>query len=680
VLKLRRHHCCLCLLMTLTACGSRVEEPGRHTAHDPPLPPLIWVHDVDSQDNAEALIGTRDPDRDSNREIVFHGYSGGGLESLFQSVAGLLKTADTRHSSVVHLTASGLAADELLGALGDANRTGSESVLWPEWLASITLHQGSSGVLPPEENFASGLKSDGIVRPRHRPGVVLLQQHCDDRQPGRLDNLARMLREAAYRTHLITISARVDTGSCEDGVAGATRQSLDRVQRLWSDFLAGFDISSQSLGADWIAREDAVELAPVYMNPSPASGGTPESTLEERLYADIRSYFHLGEHRTGTRTDSATQAWVARRMQTLGFTVAQQDWRVLQFFPDDVRVTNEVVSIDAWPLWTPAPTSSQEVSAPLTIVSTLDGATGAQGSIALVEALGSDRWRIPDFDRALIDAGAVGAIYVTGRGNTGYFYAENAPTENVNRVRELPGVLIGSRGRDQLLSHVGPGEHVALRIQGQLSPAESSNVIATLDRGGSWIIVSTPTSGWFRAGGERGAGVALWLALGEWASSQDFPVSFMFVANSGHELDYYGAEHLFDSGVLPAPDQTLAWLHLGASIGTPGWHADGLLLRRDPRISGGNLFASESFRTGLERSFAAVEALSPKPHRAVGELGRVVTKGYPAFGLVGGGNVWSHSHPDTPESVSVESLAEVGRALSHALASIVSHHETTSAR
>jgi len=536
-------------------------------------------------------------------------------------------------------------------------------------LASVTLHQGWCGVPNPESELSHGLKSDGLVRPRHRPGVVLFEHGGSDRRAFRLGGLAPLLREAAYRTHRISVT-RVDhetyfMGSEMDHPA----QRADHVSRPWADFLARFDRHTQSLGADWVVDGGVARRMPASIIEEVPTQDL-SSTLEARLYADVRSYFHLGEHRTGTDTDRLTQAWVAQRMQAQGYAVTQQDWHVLQFFPDDVRVIYGDLNIDAWSLWTPSP--SQRLSAPLVTVETLDDAGQAKDSIALVEVLDGDRWRIPDYDRVLFDVGAVGAIYVTGRGSTGYLYAENASANSVNRIRELPAVVIGCRGRDRLLHHYRPGEPAGLWVEGALAPdTRSSNIIATLDRGGPGIVISTPSSGWFRAGGERGSGLALWFALSNWAVSKDFPVSFMFVANSGHELDFYGAERLFESGVLPAPEQTLAWLHLGASIGTPAWHQDGAILRRDPGISGGNLLSVERFLPQLARSFAAIDALQPQPHRAIGELGRVVAKGYPGFGLVGGGNIWSHSHADTPESVSAETLAEVATALIDTLDAII---------
>ncbi len=59
---------------------------------------------------------------------------------------------------------------------------------------------------------------------------------------------------------------------------------------------------------------------------------------------------------------------------------------------------------------------------------------------------------------------------------------------------------------------------------------------------GPWVIISTPQSGWFTCGGERGPGIAMSRALSEWAAQKNFPVRWLFIATSGHEWTDFGAD------------------------------------------------------------------------------------------------------------------------------------------
>ena len=92
-------------------------------------------------------------------------------------------------------------------------------------------------------------------------------------------------------------------------------------------------------------------------------------------------------------------------------------------------------------------------------------------------------------------------------------------------------------------------------------------MIARLDRGRRTIMVTTPSSGWFHCAGERGPGIALWLALARWAAQRKSAVSYQFVASSGHELDGVGLRE-FMRREPPRQADLLCWLHLGAGIAT----------------------------------------------------------------------------------------------------------------
>ena len=100
----------------------------------------------------------------------------------------------------------------------------------------------------------------------------------------------------------------------------------------------------------------------------------------------------------------------------------------------------------------------------------------------------------------------------------------------------LPAVIVAGDVGSSLRAMAGnSGGDVLLRLCGRLEDNVSAyNVMGRIERGPRWIVVSTPYSGWFTCGGERGAGIAIWRALARWAGGAESKDSFLFVANSGH--------------------------------------------------------------------------------------------------------------------------------------------------
>jgi predicted esterase len=499
---------------------------------------------------------------------------------------------------------------------------------------------------------------------RDIPPALILDTQSDATSVAK--RLAEALREVGVRAERVEVGERHRATSIDD-----EPERLDgAIPKLLRDFLASAERGVQTLGADWVLARGALTAAPPMIPAPPALGVDPFSPTA--LLDDVRRYFHLGEHRTGTSVDVATSTWLRQRLTAAGIDSFEHGWQIAQFFPTETYVGAGDVQIDAWPVWTPKATPPDGVDGEWVRIADVAESARARGRIALVDATLTDRAALGPIDAALIDAGAIGAIYVCGRGGTGAYYAENVLRRFVGTVRPMPAVLIGTHDLARLEPEMTRTGRASLMIRGEFDAAtRSANVVGSIDRGTPWIVVSTPSSGWFRAGGERGAGVALWLALAQWAAQRPTGASYLFVANSGHEFDFLGGRLLHADGHVPPPERTLVWLHLGASIATPAWQqtSDGFI--PEPYISRGNLLASDAALLPLlDESFITIEALTPAPYRPIGELRDIVENGYRAFGLVGGGNIWSHAHADTPRSVSPQALADVANALVAALTRI----------
>ena len=77
----------------------------------------------------------------------------------------------------------------------------------------------------------------------------------------------------------------------------------------------------------------------------------------------------------------------------------------------------------------------------------------------------------------------------------------------------------------------GAAAKLALRGRGGIRAAQ--NIIGRRVRSGRpWLVVSTPRSGWTDCAGERGPGIAMWLALADWMPRAFPQHSLLFLCNS----------------------------------------------------------------------------------------------------------------------------------------------------
>ena len=86
----------------------------------------------------------------------------------------------------------------------------------------------------------------------------------------------------------------------------------------------------------------------------------------------------------------------------------------------------------------------------------------------------------------------------------------------------LPAVVVAGDDETQLTEAASAGKKASIKITGvSKKNVTAYNVVGTLKRGDQWVIITTPSSGWFQCSGERGPGVALFLGLARWAAKTD---------------------------------------------------------------------------------------------------------------------------------------------------------------
>jgi hypothetical protein len=396
----------------------------------------------------------------------------------------------------------------------------------------------------------------------------------------------------------------------------------------------------------------------------------PPPFAAARLLADVETYVGLGVHRTAHPGDFATSAWLADRLRQAGLQVEEHAFTTPQFFLEEASIVDDRGRIEAFPVWLPRATGSEGVRGSLVLVTEDTPPASIRGAVAWLDPSASAALR-RRLDTVALRAGTVAIVFATSDGaGLGLFQAVNAEREFVAGERPVPTLTFGAAASERLRQSLG--RDVTVRITGRtVADARATNVLArkVVEQSADWIVVSTPSSGWFTNGGERGPGIAMMLALAEWVGSRTTgPLNYLFVATSGHELGFLGARLLHEAHLAPPPERTRVWLHLGAQIATPPWIAgDDGVLRPGGAVATGTLQASPELADIMRRAFADLPMYTLRTDTRIGEFRDLVEHGYRGLGVVGGGNPWFHVPGDDARSVSTEMLARVTSAVAEAL-------------
>lgn len=380
-----------------------------------------------------------------------------------------------------------------------------------------------------------------------------------------------------------------------------------------------------------------------------------------RLMADVEAYAGAGNKQSGGAGDCWTADWVAERLAKLGFVVERQVFEVPWFEATraELLVGDIATPLVAQPLVTATPTAG--LGGELRLV---DEVGRLDGAIALLR-LPHRRWssltdravRVP-VDEAVARGAA--AVLVVTTGPTGEALLLNAPADRPAFLR--PVVLLAPSAAAPLVEAARAHAPATLYIGGNGGKRQAENVIGrrVVDDKGRWLAVSTPRSGWTDCAGERGPGLAIWLALADWAVRAYPRRNLLFVCNSGHEYENLGASHIVEK-VGPRPADTDFWLHLGANVAARDWHElPGRLLplpSADPNrflVTSADLVASA--RT-IFKGQPGLEMAYPSDAGAAGELVEVIKAGYQRYAGVFGAHRHHHAATDTISAVAPAPIA-----------------------
>lgn len=426
---------------------------------------------------------------------------------------------------------------------------------------------------------------------------------------------------------------------------------------------------------DKVVEQNLVAFGQRQMDRSgiPAKRAVANPLSGETLYNDVIDYFNMGDHRAASEVDLRTSDWIARELRAAGLSVSFQPFRFRQFFVRRASLRVAGRNHQCFPLWYPRSAGSDSIQAKLVEFQKGAGGGSLRGRIALVRFPFDARAAIfkgsghAEIIEAVAKTGAAAAVVIT-EGATGEVIALNSPEDATEWP--LPVLLVGSRDQQSLTEAARAGANVEFLLDGRDEQrAEAKNVIGRLAGDKRLIVISTPQSGWFRCAGERGPGIAIFLALARWAGRRQSRPSFLFVSTSAHELSGIGMKH-FQQKLAPLPESVTAWLHLGAGIATHAWEETTSGLRKLRQADSRRyLMCSADFEALLAATFAGHEGLTPVVGRAVGEMEIIMKRSYRAFGIAAG-HRFHHTPADSPEMTDAYLLEPIAQSIVRTLEAI----------
>lgn len=377
----------------------------------------------------------------------------------------------------------------------------------------------------------------------------------------------------------------------------------------------------------------------------------------KELYQTVQHYVSLGQHRTGTPGDLATSAWLGKELTSYGFKVRYLDFHIRQFFPGDVFVAQGADTVRGFPLWWVNEQVKRSVSGPL-----VEGRV-VRGGISIIHfpLPGRSYESTSAYLDSLADAGAAGIVVITDNASNEiqeYNTASNA------KPWKVPVVLVAPKDASGLHALAERKQPVSLTIQGEFRDVTARNVYGTVGSGSEYIVVSTPISGWFTCGGERGSGLAIWLAIAKWVARQPSRYTFIFTGNSGHEHAFRGAHQFLESADAPPPGRTHLWVHLGAGAATLQYTGEsGHLVRQQAVDARRRFFYSDAVASAFTSCFDSLPGEKVQENKNPGgELAYVSKKGYTRFAGITYAHPFFHVPTDDATTTSPEILASTATA------------------
>lgn len=372
--------------------------------------------------------------------------------------------------------------------------------------------------------------------------------------------------------------------------------------------------------------------------------------------------------KSGGDGDRGTGLWLEKELRSSGYAVKRQAFQVPFFEPYLTKISWEGSELPLVAQAIVVTTGPGGLTAPLTFWSEWEPDLQVAGKIAVISLPYGRHSSIHARNIQLrIESaragGAVAVILVT-LGPTGEVVRLNVDPDRP--VTDIPVALAAPNDAAGLLDAAARGVTARLIIDGEQGKREAFNLIGRRRGKGKTLIISTPRSGWGPCMGERGPGIASFVALSK-SLVHRFPrTDLVFVATSGHEYENLGGR-LFIDQQAPDPSEVSLWVHLGDGFAARDWHEVGRqLVALGTPDSNRFLVGTEDLLPILRSRFkgmAGLERAYPSSFGATGELGEVLEAGYTrAFGVFGA-HRFHHVATDGPDKTNAVFVRPVARAI-----------------
>jgi hypothetical protein len=391
----------------------------------------------------------------------------------------------------------------------------------------------------------------------------------------------------------------------------------------------------------------------------PLVAGFSAATAQGRvpsLADDVNTYVGFGEHRAGTPTEGRTAAWIRERILALGYGVEYQKFPLRTLLQPGGQLSAGSARAALFPQWLPSAAAlGRTLQAPLVPLEAEQSGPSIRIITRPVPATGN--WS-PAQDAWVAEAAAKGALGLVMAANepTGELYAFNQ--HHVSPL-PIPVGLVAARSLPELAA-VAQGKNTLgqMVLQGDLVDTNSINVVGRKPGRGPTMVISTPLTGWFHCGGERGPGVAVLLRMAAMLAQTERPV--LVLATGSHEIGHLGMAHALQHGA-PTPAEVGFWFHFGASLATTGLDAQYRVT--SPQFVVGTQVSEALLRPALA---PFVAGYANGHSKTPGEAGQVLGAGHQRFAGMIGTFPGFHTPADRGEAidyVKLEKIAEASAAL-----------------
>lgn len=362
-------------------------------------------------------------------------------------------------------------------------------------------------------------------------------------------------------------------------------------------------------------------------------------------------YTSFGIHRTGTVSDIESTKWISSVLESFGYDTQLQELNFNYFDFKNCELIIDGKKIDAFPFWFPLETGSDAVKAKITMFDEENYETMAD-KIVYYDMPGlQTNADISKVATKAKEAGAVAIISTVIQPN-GLPAGQNTRVNTAEKALAMHSLIVSASQKEFIKEAAIKNAEASILIEGKSVPNSIAyNVIAKLDNGADkWVVVTTPLSGWFVCNAERGGGVGLFLELARNAKNWDSHINYLFIGNTGHELNFMGSHH--SEKFIPDPIDVNVWFHCGSAIAA-----------KDAIVKNYKFLGfSKDIADDVSAAFKDVKTVTVQKDEEKlmqSELGSFISKGYSTFGFFGA-NKDFHTKADIADGISLEELTELG--------------------